>query len=199
MKLIKGVMIAFLLLNLVACKPKPPAQSLDDITDRSGSTIYDANSPDGSVYGSNSGTLEDDTIESEDFIPTIDDETIDSVTRLDEVDYNSPDLDWTPIFFDFDRSELSDDAKRDLADRAEILKNYPNLSVLLEGHADSRGTEEYNLALGERRAQAVKRYFLQLGVSESRLKTMSYGEMRPLVPSDSESAWSRNRRVSFTF
>ena len=110
-----------------------------------------------------------------------------------------PDLDWDPIFFDFDKSNLSDAARTKLEGYADILLTNPNLKVLIEGHCDTRGTEEYNMALGERRAQSVKRYLLGLGVAEVRLRTISYGEIQPMDPGENEGAWAKNRRVAFTF
>jgi len=109
------------------------------------------------------------------------------------------DLEWEPIYFDFDQSQITDTGRSKLRDYARYLLDNPNQEVLLEGHCDSRGTDNYNLALGERRAQSVKRYFVELGVSATRIRTISYGELRPQVPEENEAAWARNRRVSFAF
>jgi len=198
MSLMRIAILALILLALVACDKKKSAQSLPDVSGNDQSTVYDSEDGQGQ-RGSRSSELESDDVESDVYIPTINDESIDSVERLDEVTYANLDLDWGPIFFAFDNSDISDTAKAELAERAEVLMSHGNLRVMLEGHCDSRGTEDYNLALGERRAQTIKRYFIQLGVPVEQLKTMSYGEMRPLVPSESEAAWSRNRRVSFSF
>jgi peptidoglycan-associated lipoprotein len=98
------------------------------------------------------------------------------------------------VFFDYDSSELSADARGTLERQAAWLKQYSNVSITIEGHADERGTREYNLALGERRAQAVKNYLVSLGVPSERLNTISYGKERPAVMGYGEEAWSKNRR-----
>lgn len=99
------------------------------------------------------------------------------------------------IYFDYDESTLSEDTRDKLSRNADLLKGNPQFSVTLEGHADSRGTSEYNLALGERRSNAVKDYITSLGVGGDRLRTLSYGEERPVCTDESESCWSQNRRV----
>ena len=98
------------------------------------------------------------------------------------------------IYFDYDESSLSDDSRDKLARDADLLKSKPQFSVTVEGHADSRGTNEYNLALGERRANAVKEYLGSLGVAGERLRTLSYGEERGVCSEETESCWSQNRR-----
>jgi peptidoglycan-associated lipoprotein len=99
------------------------------------------------------------------------------------------------IYFDYDESTLTDDTREKLSRNADLLKSQPQFSVTIEGHADSRGTNEYNLALGERRANAVKDYLGSLGVGGERLRTISYGEERPVCTEEAESCWSQNRRV----
>lgn len=101
----------------------------------------------------------------------------------------------TVFYFEFDKSDLSADDRAALVHHANRLKSNPNMHIRLEGHADERGTREYNLALGERRAQAVERYLQVQGVSSSQLETISYGEERPANPGSSEVAYSANRRV----
>lgn len=101
------------------------------------------------------------------------------------------------IHFDFDRYELSEEARMTLAGNAAYLKANPNAQIRIEGHCDERGSDEYNLALGERRAMAAKRYLQSLGVDTSRLTMISYGEERPLDPSSNEAAWAKNRRAEF--
>lgn len=98
------------------------------------------------------------------------------------------------IFFGYDRYDLSPEARSVLEAQAQWLSQYPTLSITVEGHADERGTREYNLALGERRANSVKNYLVALGVSPSRVNTISYGKERPAVPGSNDSAWSQNRR-----
>ena len=99
------------------------------------------------------------------------------------------------IYFDYDESTLTDDTRDKLSRNADLLKSQPQFSVTIEGHADERGTNEYNLALGERRANAVRDYLGSLGVSASRLRTLSYGEERPVCTQTEESCWSQNRRA----
>ncbi len=98
------------------------------------------------------------------------------------------------VFFGYDRYDLSSEGRDILAAQATWLQQYDSLYVTVEGHADERGTREYNLALGERRANSVKNYLVALGVSPSRINVISYGKERPAVPGSNESAWSQNRR-----
>jgi peptidoglycan-associated lipoprotein len=99
------------------------------------------------------------------------------------------------IYFDYDEATLSDDTRDKLSRNADLLKSQAQFSMTLEGHADSRGTNEYNLALGERRANAVKQYLGSLGVGADRMRTLSYGKERPVCTEDTESCWSQNRRA----
>lgn len=101
------------------------------------------------------------------------------------------------IYFDFDKSNLKPEAQEVLKRKAEWLRKNPGESVIIEGHCDERGTNEYNLALGDRRAQSAKNFLLDLGIEESRLTTVSYGEERPADPQHNEEAWSKNRRDHF--
>lgn len=98
------------------------------------------------------------------------------------------------VFFALDSSELSAEARATLEKQSAWLKQYANVGVTIEGHCDERGTREYNLALGERRAQAAKNYLVSLGVPAERLNTISYGKERPAVMGSDEGAWSQNRR-----
>ena len=98
------------------------------------------------------------------------------------------------VFFDYDSAELDGDAKELLQAQAAWLKQYNKTSIIIEGHCDERGTREYNLALGERRAQAVKNYLNGLGVGVSSMSTISYGKERPAVVGSNDAAWSQNRR-----
>ena len=101
------------------------------------------------------------------------------------------------IFFDFDRSDLREDARQTLQAKAEALRQFPDIRIRIEGHADERGTVEYNLALGERRADAARAYLIDLGIDSDRMTTISYGEERPAVDGHNEAAWSQNRRDEF--
>nr|AAA78948.1 18.5 kDa protein [Bartonella bacilliformis] len=99
------------------------------------------------------------------------------------------------VFFSLDSSVIEADAQRILVRQAEWLLLYPHHTIMIEGHADDRGTREYNLALGQRRAIAVRDYLVSLGVSPQRMKTMSYGKERPVAVCDDISCWNQNRRV----
>lgn len=101
------------------------------------------------------------------------------------------------IHFQFDRYDLEPRAREILSDKAFFLKKYPAVKVLIEGHCDERGTSEYNLALGERRANSAKQYLIQLGISDRRITTVSYGEERPMDSGHDEEAWAKNRRAHF--
>lgn len=101
------------------------------------------------------------------------------------------------IFFDFDRSEIRPPDRDALQRKAAALLAYPELRISIEGHADDRGTIEYNLALGERRAEAARRYLADLGIDPSRMEILSFGEERPLVAESNEAAWAQNRRDEF--
>ncbi len=109
----------------------------------------------------------------------------------------SADLGASTIFFAYDDYSLSTEAQSELSKVGEYLKGNPNAVVQVEGHCDERGTVEYNLALGERRAQSVKSYLVNLGVTDARLTTISYGEEKPSIEGHDESAWSKNRRAGF--
>jgi peptidoglycan-associated lipoprotein len=97
------------------------------------------------------------------------------------------------VFFEFDRSDITSEAQQILQRQASWLQHYPNVSVTIEGHCDERGTREYNLALGERRAAAVKNVLVAAGIPASRISTISYGKERPIVVGSNEEAWAQNR------
>ena len=101
------------------------------------------------------------------------------------------------VFFDYDAAELSTSAREALSENAAILQRNADIRVEIQGHADERGSTEYNLALGERRANSVVQYLVAAGIATNRLKTVSYGEERPLSNEASEQAWSKNRRCEF--
>ncbi|MDX2478823.1 MAG: peptidoglycan-associated lipoprotein Pal [Desulfuromusa sp.] len=101
------------------------------------------------------------------------------------------------IHFDFDQYVLTDAAKSTLVSNAGLLRAAPVVKVLIEGHCDERGSDEYNLALGEKRGLATKNYLVSLGVAAGRLSVISYGEEMPLDPGTSEAAWAKNRRAEF--
>jgi len=101
------------------------------------------------------------------------------------------------IHFDFDRYEIRPGDAEILKSNAAFLKKYPSIKIQIEGHCDERGTNEYNLALGERRANSTKNYLISLGIASDRITTISYGEERPLDPAHNEEAWAKNRRAQF--
>ena len=117
-----------------------------------------------------------------------------SSASLDDLNRNSP---LQPVFFDLDSSEISAAGQTALNGDAALLKKYPTWMVTIEGHCDERGTPEYNLALGERRAVAARTYRVSLGISADRLRTVSYGKEFPFDPGHDEAAWAKNRRAHF--
>ena len=113
---------------------------------------------------------------------------------LDDLNRDSP---LKPAFFGLDSAELDAEGQTVVQSNAGLLKKYGSWVITIEGHCDERGTPEYNLALGERRAVAVKTYLVSLGISPDRLRTVSYGKEFPFDPGHSETAWSKNRRAHF--
>jgi peptidoglycan-associated lipoprotein len=101
------------------------------------------------------------------------------------------------IYFDFDKSDLKAEAQAILKKKADWLREHPAYSLRIEGNCDERGTNEYNLALGDRRANAAKKFLVALGIDEARIITISYGEERPADPAHNEEAWAKNRRDEF--
>lgn len=113
---------------------------------------------------------------------------------LDDLNRDSP---LKPVFFLLDSADLDDVAKGAVSANADMLRRYSSWVVTIEGHCDERGTAEYNLALGERRAVAVKTYLVSLGISPDRLRTVSYGKEFPFDPGHTEDSWLKNRRAQF--
>lgn len=99
------------------------------------------------------------------------------------------------VLFGFDRFDLSPEARTTIENQVTWLKSYPGIRINVEGHADERGTREYNLALGERRANSVRDYMIALGVAAARVTTISYGKERPVDPGSNDDAWANNRRA----
>ena len=162
----KLLISAFLVLFVAACATKPK-----DAADSSGSG---SSSSDSSVEGTISETAGSGIVKGsqEDLIVNVGDR----------------------VFFGYDSSDLDSDALELLQDQVAWLKQNSNVSVTIEGHCDERGTREYNLALGEKRAQAVKNYLIGLGISPDRVSTVSYGKERPAVVGSNDGAWAQNRR-----
>jgi peptidoglycan-associated lipoprotein len=125
--------------------------------------------------------------------PRLPDDTVASAS-LDDLNRNSP---LKPAFFELDSAEIDSMAQAALDENAAILKRYPSWTVTIEGHCDERGSAEYNLALGERRAVAARAYLVSVGISADRLKTVSYGKEFPFDAGHDEAAWVKNRRAHF--
>jgi peptidoglycan-associated lipoprotein len=113
---------------------------------------------------------------------------------LDELNRDSP---FRPVFFELDEAELDDVGRKTAQSNADLLKKYQSWVVTVEGHCDERGTAEYNLALGERRAVSVKTYLVSLGIAPDRIRTVTYGKEFPFDPGHNENAWAKNRRAHF--
>ena len=117
-----------------------------------------------------------------------------SATDIDTINRNSP---FQPVFFAYDRRTIDAAGQQALNGNAELMKKYPTWIITIEGHSDERGTAEYNLALGERRALAARNYLVSLGVPADRLRTVSYGKEFPFEPGHDEGSWAKNRRAHF--
>ena len=126
-------------------------------------------------------------------VPQLSEDSI-GARSLEDLNRDSP---FRPALFALDSSELDDTGRATVTANAEIMKKYPTWLVTVEGHCDERGTAEYNLALGERRAVAVKTYLVALGVAPDRLRTVSYGKEFPFDAGHTEAAWAQNRRAHF--
>ena len=113
---------------------------------------------------------------------------------LDELNRDSP---FKPVFYSLDGADLDEAGRAIATANAALMKKYPTWVVTIEGHCDERGTAEYNLALGERRAVAVKTYLVSLGIAPDRMRTVSYGKEFPFDPGHDEGAWAKNRRAHF--
>ncbi|HWI18127.1 MAG TPA: peptidoglycan-associated lipoprotein Pal [Vicinamibacterales bacterium] len=113
---------------------------------------------------------------------------------IDDLNRDSP---LKPLFFELDSNEVSPSGQQVLQENAAVLKKYPSMQVTIEGHCDERGTAEYNLALGERRALAARNYLVSLGIPADRIKTVSYGKEFPFDAGHDEGAWRNNRRAHF--
>ena len=126
-------------------------------------------------------------------VPQLSEDSI-GARSLEDLNRDSP---FRPALFALDSSELDDTGRAIVSANAEIMKKYPTWLITVEGHCDERGTAEYNLALGERRAVAVKTYLVALGVAPDRLRTVSYGKEFPFDPGHTDAAWAQNRRAHF--
>ena len=161
----KFLISIFLVLFVAACATKPK-----DTADASGSGSTSSDSSDGTITETTGSGIVSGS--QEDLIVNVGDR----------------------VFFGYDSADLDSDALELLQDQVAWLKQNSNVSVTIEGHCDERGTREYNLALGEKRAQAVKNYLIGLGVNPDRVSTISYGKERPAVVGSNDGAWAQNRR-----
>jgi peptidoglycan-associated lipoprotein len=125
--------------------------------------------------------------------PALPNDSISSAS-VDDLNRTSP---LKPVFFELDSAEVSPEAQRVLDANATLLRQYSTWTVTIEGHCDERGSAEYNLALGERRALAARAYLVSLGLAADRLRTVSYGKEFPFDPGHNEAAWTKNRRAHF--
>lgn len=174
-------------LALAACQSAPSGSSRPDgATGDAGTSISDM---EGGAATDQEGTAGEPGVESEQ-VAALDPSRPPPGTQEDLV-HNVGDR----IFFDLDSAVLLPDARRTLERQAEWLGLYPELRLVIEGHCDERGTREYNLALGERRANAVREYLITYGIAPSRLRTISYGKERPYALGHDEEAWALNRRA----
>ena len=117
--------------------------------------------------------------------------------RVEEKPSVPRDLAFNTIYFDFDKSNIRPDQRRTINNNAELLSKYPTVRILIQGHCDERGTNEYNQALGQRRTDSAKQYLVEYGIASSRISTVSYGEERPEDTGHNETAWGKNRRSVF--
>jgi len=170
--IIKLFTSALLVFFLAACSTTPK-----DTADSSGSGSSSSSSD---VSSAEEGTIIESSPESASITPGSQEDLIVNVGDR--------------VFFNYDSSDLDSDAQELLQDQVAWLKQYSDVSVIVEGHCDERGTREYNLALGEKRAQSVKNYLVSLGISSDRISTISYGKERPAVVGSNDGAWAQNRR-----
>jgi peptidoglycan-associated lipoprotein len=126
--------------------------------------------------------------------PALSEEELFLSKSLDQINQEKP---LAMVFFDFDKYDIRPDARPVLEQDAAWLNKFKTAKVLIEGHADERGTEDYNLALGEKRAKSVMDYLVSMGIAPDRMKVISYGKSQPLDPGHDEAAWQKNRRVQF--
>ena len=170
------LMFVFILAGCSSDNTKPEAEVEDRSMESDSSSIANESSDDG---------------------PNIETGAIDEYTLSPEEELDNPDshLSVRIIYFAYDSSEIRPEFRPAIEAHADFLARHPDRIVTLEGHTDERGSREYNLALGERRANAVKRQLTLLGASAGQIRTVSYGEERPEVDGHDESAWSQNRRV----
>jgi peptidoglycan-associated lipoprotein len=161
------LVVLFLVSGIIGCATTPPA-SMDAPVAQSDM------SQKGDVKNAGNGSMKDEKVPSHNMVAGL-----------------------KQIYFDFDQFTLSADARKVLGNNAKYLKMNGDAKIVIEGHCDERGSDEYNLALGESRALAAKSYLVSLGISAKRLSVISYGEEKPAAKGSNESAWAKNRRAEF--
>jgi len=181
------LLILFIGVLTVACVRNPPLAQPDNPTQPSDTETAASSKP---TTPPTPTTLPERLPE----LPTIVEEDLFLTRTLEELNRESP---LEPAFFEYDSSELNEISRGILETSANILNRYQNWVVTIEGHCDERGTPEYNLGLGERRALAARNYLVELGLEQNRLRTVSYGKEFPFDPNHDESAWASNRRAHF--
>lgn len=181
----KNILFSLLVLILFSCEGKrkpvqePTVYNDDGIYSSGNHSMEEVNINDaGSNYLGDQGNVNSELL----------DPSMQGDDQLDE---------WGPVFFEFDQASLSAEARLKLTRYAHDLKAHSTWRILIEGHCDIRGTEAYNQALGEKRAEAVRRFLIGLGVESAQMNTISYGELKPLLARDNEEAWAMNRRAEF--
>ena len=187
---------------------KTPVQTTVSTSGGGGSGVSGAiNANGGSLSTVSSDDLRSQDLAGDSRVNTIDPDSMAAINELmgsksyTPADLNDPNsiLAQRIIYFDYDQATILDKYKAVLAAHAELLANNPQIRVRLEGHADERGSREYNIALSERRAQTVRQYLSFKNVDSSQMETVAFGEEKPLVPSHNDAAWSKNRRVEINY
>lgn len=168
------LLIASLAVSVSGCKKKKPPQIEPE---GQAPPMIEEKGPTGEVPPAEPTKLQEGEIT---------DETIVEITRQLQ-----------PVFYDYNRSDIREDQIQALQNNARVLKQFGAANALIEGHCDERGTDEYNLALGERRAKAAKDYLVSLGIADGRINTISYGESKPFAEGHDDGAWQQNRRAHF--
>ncbi len=187
----KGIFLALICIGLLACAKKTPIVSPQSAHVSKKTKVTSVKSPEMKAQESLAPTTT---------TPQFTEEALSAVkeqpkTKRDIAVYGRSTPPLKAIFFDFDSYEIRDDMRPILRENAYYLLDHPEIKIELQGNCDERGSSEYNLALGEKRALMVKRYLINFGIQPKRLTTVSFGEERPLAQGHNETAWAINRRV----
>jgi peptidoglycan-associated lipoprotein len=176
------VLVALLLVTVAACAKKQPPVARPAPPPASGAT------------GVPTPPLPPEPVSEPMPVPPMPEEDEIGARSLDDLNRDSP---LQPVFFGYDASEITAEAQAALQANAALLRRFGSWQITIEGHCDERGTAEYNLALGERRATTARDYLISLGIGADRLRTVSYGKEFPFEPGSNEGAWAKNRRAHF--